>query len=160
MQKKYGSFRVGYLLDNGYKLTEQDIRRLQFLDNFPKWQPTDLPDYLEFLAEHYPDQPVVQIRLKNEHPDVVGLVVEPWGSGDEFPTGTNYHLVLLLIPERLPEQPIPFPEQLTFSTGETKLTTVIGELIQKDGFLILYAASFIHEIVVFTEDGTGTMIPG
>lgn len=145
--------------DRLYSLSDKDIRRIRFWKEHPQFLPSDMHNYIEFNAERHPDRPMVNLRLRNEFSTVQGLVVEPWGESDEFPVGANYHLVLALMTDRLPGS-ITFPDQIICSPDWVENKTPIGEFELRDNLLILHAQNFIWSVAVFTEDGTGTMIPG
>ena len=138
-------------------LSENEIRPVTARPRFPRFVPSDLPDYLAANVQHHK---LIDIRLKNENPEVAAIVVEPWGAADHFPFGANYHIVILLIEERLPEEGITFPEQMVCTSDWTEKETVIGDFELRDGALVLFAASFVGNIHVFEEDGTSTVAFG
>src|SRR5579862_8529727 len=71
---------------------------------FTQFEPTDLPDYLDMMALYFVETPLITVRLKNEHPKVTAISIEPWGTGDSFPFGANYFLVMSIAQDRLPEE--------------------------------------------------------
>lgn len=88
-------------------------RRRTFWHHFPRRLPTDLPEYLAYMAEVEPEQRLMIVRLKNEHPQVTDISVEPWGAADSFSYGANFQFVIRFIEDSLPAEPISFPDQLT-----------------------------------------------
>jgi|GEM_PF-1089692 len=135
--------------------SEQEILRRIAWNSFQKSAPMDLPNYLAYRAQYHPQDLTLHTRLKNEHPKVIAFVVEPWGLGDAFPFGANYHIGIGSDTKRLNENESS-PDQIVCTPDWNEQQTLLGLFYVKDDLLMLSVSRWVDSIWVFDDNGACT----
>jgi hypothetical protein len=122
---------------------------------FPKWTPDDLSNFIEYSKKDNPNGEVLYFQIKNEHPQINRIVLEPYGMGIKFLFGTTYLIVGMCSKEELAEATATTPQILICSPAWNRKLLIVGDFqIQHESALFFYAQ--IYPVAIFQQDGTGT----